>query len=474
MLSFPAAALLLLALQDKPPAPVPEEEVVAVKKGNLTPVLELEATFAPVETAEFKLRMETYAGEMTLVRAAAQGQAVKKGDPILVLERAPIDRLVAAAEVDLRVARATLEKAEAETRLGEKGDALALLQAETAVRDAESVLRAYDEVEGKHLVRQAELLVKYGEDGIRDQEEELDQLEKMYKTEQLTNATAEIVVRRARRGLERARIQLEMTRGEAKVVKEVKQPQQRQVHAFSVENAKRALEGLKIQQALSKVQREAELAKAKAAAALQEDQLARLRRDLEGFTMRAPFDGRVYYGQLQHGAWATADQVAPLLHPGERLQPGQVLLTACGTKTRAVADLPEADYFDVTVDQAATVAPTAMPDRKRAGAVRAKSVAGQTKGNANAFEVAIELQEPFTELLPGMKGKATIQGAELTGVVVVPSKAVSSEGGKHTVKFPPNQFGVSATREVTVGKGDGKMIHVKSGLEAGEKICVPK
>ena len=461
-----AAALFMLLLQDKP-----AEETVVVQKGTLTPTLELDATFESIESAEFKLRMEAWQGEMTLLKAAAQGQPVRKGDPILALDRAPLDRLVAATEVDLRVARAALEKAEADLKLGERGDALAFLQAETAVRDAEAILRSFDEVEGKHIVQQAEILVKFTADAIQDQQEELDQLEKMYKTEQLTNATAEIVVRRTRRSIERAKTNLEMHRGEAKAVREVKVPQQRQQHAFAIENAKRALDGLKVQQALSKVQREAELAKAKAAAAQHEEQLARLKRDAEAFTWRAPFDGRVFHGEFRHGAWTTADPVTPLLRPGERLQPGQVLLTVCGARTRAVAELPEADYFDVAIDQAATVTPAAAPDAKREGAVRAKALAGQAKGG---FETAIEFKDPPSDLLPGMKGKATIKGAPLRDVVVLPARAVTTEGGKSTVKLPANPSGASTTREVTVGKSDGKQVHIKSGLEAGEKVLVPK
>ena len=220
------------------------------------------------------------------------------------------------------------------------------------------------------------------------------------------------------------------------------------------------------------MQRDADLAKAKAAALQQEDLLAKLKRDLENFTMRAPFDGRVFYGQNVHGAWSTADQVVPFLHAGEKLPPGQVFLTVCSSRTRAVADLPEADYFDVAIEQSATVSPAAMPEAKREGAVRSKSLVALQKGQASAFEALIDLKEPPTELFPGMKGKATIKGKELRDVVVVPSNAIASSGGKCSVNV--SKDGKSSSREVTIGKSDGKMTHVKSGLEAGEKISVPK
>jgi HlyD family secretion protein len=471
--SFDSRLTALAQDKQEKPAPPPEEEIVTVHKGNLVPTLELETTFESVESLEYKPRMETWQGEMTLLKVLPAGTAVRKGDVVLALDAAPIQRMIAATEIDLRVAKATLEKAETEMKLGEKGDALSLLQAETALKDAEAILKSFDKVEGKAMLENARLGVVYSEDGIKDQQEELAQLEKMYKSESLTNDTAEIVVRRTRRALERSKVQLEMTKGEYESVRTVKHPQQRQTHLFTIENAKRSLEALKAVQALGKVQRDAELAKARAASSQAEDLLAKLKRDLEGFSLRAPFDGRVFHGQLLHGAWATADQVAPFLHAGEKLQPGQVLLTVCGTKTHAVADLPEADYFDVTVDQAATVAPSALPDAKRDGTVRSKGSVALPKGQgATAFEATIELKEPFAELLPGMKGKATIKGKELKDVVVVPVAAIATQGGKSSVNV--SKDGKSSPREVTVGKSDGKMTQIKTGLEAGEKIGVPK
>jgi HlyD family secretion protein len=474
MLARMVLALFLLPQEKPAPAAPPEEEIVTALKGHLVPTLELETTFESLESHEFKPRMETWQGEMTIQVVAPPGASVRKGDVVFALDPSPIHKAIAAAEIDLRVARATLEKAEADMRHGEKGDQLALLQAETALKDAEALLRSYDQVEGKSLLEMARLSVVYGEDGIKDQQEELAQLEKMYKTESLTNDTAEIVVRRTRRTLERAKVQLEMTKGEYESVRTVKHPQQRQAHVFSIENAKRALETLKTQQALGKVQRDAELAKAKAASAQQEESLGRLRKDLEAFTFRAPFDGRVFYGQMLHGVWATADQVAPFLHPGEKPPPGQILLTVCGHETHGVAEVPEADYFDVALDQAATVAPVSMPDVKRTGTIRSKGAVAQAKGPGagTAFESAIDFKEPFTDLLPGMRGKAVLHGKELRDVVVVPLAAITTQGGKTSVSV--SKDGKSSAREVTTGKSDGKMTQVKSGLEPGEKVVVPK
>jgi len=95
------------------------------------------------------------------------------------------------------------------------------------------------------MVAMVELNVHFTEDALHDQDEELAQLEKMYKSEELTNATSEIVVRRAKRNIERTKLAIEMGRAELANVKTVKYPQQRQSLAHQIETTKNALESLK-------------------------------------------------------------------------------------------------------------------------------------------------------------------------------------------------------------------------------------
>jgi multidrug efflux pump subunit AcrA (membrane-fusion protein) len=466
-------AVLALALLSLPQDKVePAEELHVVRKGNLVPSCELEGTFEAEESAEFRVRTEAYSGEAVLARVLPAGAAARKGDEVLALDPVPLRRQIAAAENELRLARATLAKAQADLELGAHSDALAHARAEAEAQDAETNLRVFETVEGKHLVEQAELNVRMNKDRLKDQEEELDQLRKMYKSEELTNATAEIVVRRAERAIDQTKVFLRMAEESSGVTKAVKHPQQKRQLQAAVDQAKAALASLKAAQALSRTQREVEHAKAQAAVEQQDDQLAKLRRDLEGFTFRAPFDGRVYYGEYQQGQWPTAEQTAKTLRPGEKLQPGQALVTVCGARTRVRGELGEAEYLELAVGQAVEVRPAALPGAKPAGAVREKTAVAVQKPTGAAFPALIELKEPRTDLLPGMKAKVMLTGKELKDVLVVPSGAVAGAEGKHTVKVSKN--GKSEAREVEVGKTDGKLVEIRSGLEAGEKVVVEK
>jgi multidrug efflux pump subunit AcrA (membrane-fusion protein) len=72
-----------------------------------------------------------------------------------------------------------------------------------------------------------------------------------------------------------------------------------------------------------------------------------------------------------------------------------------------------------------------------------------------------------------MKGKATVRGPELKDVILVPSHAVQSQNGHCTLTVCAKD-GKTSSRDVVVGKSDGKMTQIKTGLEAGEKVAVSK
>jgi multidrug efflux pump subunit AcrA (membrane-fusion protein) len=110
MLHLAALASLLLAAAQQNAKPADDgDETVAAQKGNLTPVFELEAIYEALESAEFKLRLDAYQGDLTVLKVAASGEFVKKGDLLFSLDTSTIEKQIAALENDLRVSRAAHE-----------------------------------------------------------------------------------------------------------------------------------------------------------------------------------------------------------------------------------------------------------------------------------------------------------------------------------------------------------------------------
>src|SRR5262249_48729784 len=147
---------------------------------------------------------------LTVTKVAGHGAAVKKGDSILELEATHYNWAMEAAKNELANARANLKKVEFDGDLAVKQEALSLRMQEDMVKNAEAGVQWFEKVDGPQMLMQQELLVKQLKDSVGDQEDELDQLKKMYQSEELTNATADIVTKRAVRRLEQQRIYAKM------------------------------------------------------------------------------------------------------------------------------------------------------------------------------------------------------------------------------------------------------------------------
>src|SRR5207248_1721524 len=156
---------------------------------------------------------------------------------------------------------------------------------------------------------------------VDDQQDELDQLKKLYKNDDLSMDTADIVVKRAVRNLELSKQALKMQEERSEKVKTVTYPQARQRVLDAAKQAEEQLESLKAAQAQVKVLRETGLASAHAAVANTDQKVDELKSDLEKLTVRASADGVVYYGQLVQGTWMGGDP--RVMKVGEHVAPQQ-------------------------------------------------------------------------------------------------------------------------------------------------------
>jgi HlyD family secretion protein len=441
-----------------------QETTAVVEKGNLTVSLEFDGSFEPAEGFEVRIRPEALGAELTVRQAVEHGRSVKAGDTILTLEAKNAEEIVAAAEADVEATRAARDRAEEDSKLSDRAEALAHEKAKRDKLLADQKLQVFKQVDQPMALAASDQGVVRLQDSIDDQKEELAQLEKMYKSEELTNATAEIVVMRARRRLERSAFDLEQAKERAKKLKEIDLPNQLDQLVREAAEKTHALEAYEKLAPFGRAQKKAELAKLRIAARKAETQLERIRQDLEALTVKAPSDGVVYYGRCLKGKWEGTEDLARNLRPGEKAAANQVLMTVVGKGLRFRTETAEADVMKFSVGAQASIVPAALPDSKIEGSVA--SIAPVSGGGG--FETRMSLAQAPERLVPGMKGKATIVLEELRDVLLVPSVFVLDEGGK---KICHTRDGV---KEVTVGKSSGKKTQILSGLAAGDVVILPK
>ena len=108
-----------------PASTAPSQQTSLVKHGSLSLDIDVQGALDPVDPFEVRLRFKAYAGMTSPSPSiAANGSAVKKGDVLLEIDPAPMKRTLAAAANEALVARANLEKTQADAKVAEQVDAL--------------------------------------------------------------------------------------------------------------------------------------------------------------------------------------------------------------------------------------------------------------------------------------------------------------------------------------------------------------
>lgn len=440
------------------PSTQPSPKTHVVQKGTIRRVIDGEGTFQPIDPFEVRLRPKVYQGELTILSAAAHGATVRSGDVLLQIDPQYLQRDLTAADVALAAAQANLKKAQADVELGQKADDLALKIQNDNLKAAEDSVKWFQNVDGPQILKTAELNQRMLKYSVEDQEDELDQLRKMYKSEELTPATADIVVKRALRRLEMTKDVSVLQDAASGKTKEFYYPIVKERVNDSLEQSRQQLEQLKVAQEQSKVIRDTSLATAQAATDLAQQKVNDLKKDLELLTVKAPADGVVLYGQLVSNAWQRNDP--NLLRPTEKVAANQVLMTLYTPgKLQVSLNVPESKLLWVDPGTAAPVTPAALPQTTYAGTA--------ARGNASASELLVSLPQPVDQrLFPGMKANTHIDAGKVDDVIGVPVSAVSA--GKVWIHHAAD--GTDEARDVVLGVSDGNVIEVKQGLAEGDEI----
>lgn len=445
------------------------DATTVVHRGSLASDIDGQGYFEPDETFDVRIRPKAYAGELKIKAIAPNGAAVKKDDVLLEIDPEAIDKLLAASENETAAAHAALTRAQADAKIGQAQEELALKMQTEATQRAEDEVKWFQTTDGPNILLQADQNVKNWKAAVDDQQDELNELKKMYKADDLTTDTADIVVKRAVRNLENLKVSLKITTDQSDKTRNVTYPARKDVVLEGAKQAEQQLEALKVAQAQSKVLRVTGLAASAAAADAADERLADLKADKEKLTVCAPADGVVLYGQFAGGAFANSDERA--LRPGEHIAAQQVVMTFYTPgKLRLHLDLPESKFFQMRPGAAATITPESFPGRKIEGICDAAPAIDVNVPEGGQYvlryALTISCHDVDPKLVPGMRANVHVHPSDSQIAVLVPKSAVVD--GHVWVK---TEDGIEC-RDVTVGKSNDKQMEIKTGLSDGDEILV--
>lgn len=415
------------------------EQLVAVRRGNLEAALT--ATGSLLLTRQTNLSVDVSGGRLAVREVLVQpGDRVEAGQLLVRLDTALLERNVTTArlslttaEVGLRkiqspytaediraseaavaAAEAGLEQARLTRAMVEKGDT-----AGAAMRQA-WYEHNYYEVRAGALLKEVD-----GDTNNEDYKKALndlytakDRLARAQSQVDLALSQTESDVRRAEETLRKAQADLETKRGGAN-------SDDLLLKRNDVERARLSLE----------------------------DAVA----NVENAFVRAPFAGLVSTVTAQVG-----DPVAGSTTLVGLVDPGSVEVEAA---------VDEVDVARLKVGQAVRLRLESMPELALQGTVKNISPVGTTTQGVVSFKVRVAVDSPREDLRHGMTAVATVVVDRRTNALLVPNRAVRTQGNQRTVEVALSPEG-REQRRVRVGLSDDQFTEVLDGVQEGETVVV--
>jgi multidrug resistance efflux pump len=244
----------------------------------------------------------------------------------------------------------------------------------------------------------------------------------MYKANDIIEETEEIILKRQRDAVERAKFSLEVAKMLHDTAVEFAIPRDEESRKTEAVRQGLLLEKSRTELPIVLDRQKVELEKLKIEVARSGQRLKKVQDDREAMTVKAPADGVVYYGQYVNGEWTGSVAVNERLKVNGNVASGEVFMTIVKTRplTLKVA-LAEKDLHWVHPGLEGTVEPTGYPDRKLTATVA--RVDGVPTA-ADKFEAVLRLShlgKKAAALVPGMTGVAKFVPYRTTEALTVPA-----------------------------------------------------
>lgn len=436
--------------------PAPSEHTA--KTGPFIIKVELDAFFSAEKEHQISLSPEAWA-DMTLISALSHGTEVKKGQSLLSLETKKLKKTIEEIEIGNPPAKLTLKLLESELASLEKSTPLIIEKTQREKNIADENLSYYEKVGHPEAIRATELSLHFAKQSYDYSKEEYEQLLKMYEADDLTEETEEIILKRAKNSFERASENLRLSKMSIDRQLKISLPQQ-----LTSKKSTAAIGEITFLDSMLVLPRTLEqkrhaVQKAKRDQAKVEENLKKLKTDLESFAIVSPANGTLYYGLNKDGKWITAPAIAKKLVPGGKIAPHEVFMTIVEPGSLGLkASVPEAKLTHLKNDLAATIIPTSNPSLKIKGKVtNVNHIPGSFSASLSA-----ETKDPL--LFPGMTAKITIIAAKYDKVITIPNALLNDSNvwvmnGEEKIQRP-----------VKLGPSDGKVTVILEGLNEGEKV----
>lgn len=449
-------------------------EAVIVEKGKFSIDVTCKGTFVADETSEVSFHLDNWTG-MTVAKAVPHGTRVKKDDVLVELDLEKIDKAIKDLEVDRTLSELAHEQAKEDLDAAEKLFPLDMRAAEQAYNHSQADVKKFFDSDLPFAKKNAEFQAKSSKNYLDYAKEELKQLEKMYRADDIKEETEEIILKRQRDTVEAAKNNAANVEKRTEDLLKYDLPRRELTTKDAAERATINFEKAKISMPAAKKQKELAFEKAKYERTKANERYEQLKSDRAKMAgLKALCDGIVYYGKCTKGSWNSSSVESRMVPKGGPLSNDEVIMTIVkSNKLTVQSTLEEKDRPLVKVGVPAKITATALPEAKLTGTVQ--SIADVPLGSS--FEIRFALPEHPETIVPGMTCSVKIKAYAKDSALTLPAASVFADDAdedQHVVYLPAKEGKEPMKKAVKVGKRSGDKIEILEGLKEGDAVLKEK
>jgi HlyD family secretion protein len=410
--------------------------------------------------------------DFKITKIAAHGSKVTKGDVLLAFDTENIVKKIEDSRRSLASSELALAQAELDLKNLEETSPHKIEALRRAARIAKEENTYFTQTRRKAAGDTADQALKRAKERLDNEQEELKQLAAMYKADDITEDTEEIILTRQKDAVAAADFALQMETLDHKRSHDVTLPRE----AVTLTEAERdtaialAKAELDIPRAIQL--KKIELAGQKSTLEREKTAITELEHDHTLFEIKAPADGWFYHGPIENGRWVPNPDLLKTLaihgHPPVN-RPIATFVPATA-KLSLVAFVDEAAARSLKAELAGTATLTGREDLE----IPAKlATIAPTPGTDGTYRADLTATWP-KDLTPvtGSTAKVTIESYRSDKTIALPSKAITRGPAGWTVDVKLAD-GKTEKRVVKRGRSSGEEAEILSGLEAGQVIVIP-
>ena len=453
----------------------PEYKTIKLEKKRIKKILSVNGFFEDPDAVPFSVETRVW-NELKVIQSPDHGNFVKKNEQVVSLETEKLSQKLNGMKHELKILSLDGDILSNELKRDEKVNKIELAELTRTEKYNRRVHSHFKELDLPYEKKSAINELKRYEENLLYMVEELNQLKKMYESDDLTEETEEIIITRTQNDVNRYKFALEgaQMRKNKRLSLEIPKMESDKQDLFQKQNL--TLTTDKINKPLALNKKKLEMQKIQENKKNLITEIRKLEKDVLNLKALSPISGTIFLGTFQRGKWSGLKPFESKVKKGGILKPHEEFATICPLKRiRARINIPEKNYADLIKVKTGILKSTINPDTE----INCKfDKISNFPISPDHYDLAIdvELPENMPLPLPGTSCTFDVITYEKMNASTLPETSVFKEDHDAELRFVYilSPKGKPIKKRIKVGKTSGLCIEVLSGLKPSQEVLKDK